>query len=156
MVGHSISNLNLICHLTFVWDFYNKQALYCGQHLSNDISLEHILFMQSDSMLMDEYVYPSISGLLTEGNLPLALCGTPEMTAFQRIWAPYYIHLNQVQVQGGCLPSSYQAKSKQYQGPNGPTASIFHGIKITKSGAMVCILNLDKVSLKKLFPTMNI
>ena len=27
-----------------------------------------------------------------------------------------------------CLPSSYQAKSQQYCGPNGPTASIFYGI----------------------------
>ena len=27
-----------------------------------------------------------------------------------------------------CLPSSFQAKSKQYCGPNGPTASIFYGI----------------------------
>ena len=33
---------------------------------------------------------------------------------------------------------------------------IFYGIWITQSGAMVLILNLDKVSLKKLFPTMNI
>ena len=54
------------------------------------------------------------------------------------------------------LPSSYQAKSQQYCGPNGPTASIFDGIWITQSGAMIFILNLDKVSLKKLFPTMNI
>ena len=27
-----------------------------------------------------------------------------------------------------CLPSSYQAKSQQYCGPDGPTASIFYGI----------------------------
>ena len=54
-----------------------------------------------------------------------------------------------------CLPSSYQAKSKLYCGPNGPTASIFYGIWIKQSGAMVFILNLDKVLLKKLFPTMN-
>ena len=27
-----------------------------------------------------------------------------------------------------CLPSSCQTKSKQYCGPNGPTASIFYGI----------------------------
>ena len=47
-------------------------------------------------------------------------------------------------------------KIHQYCGPNGPTASIFYGIWITKSGTMVFILNLDKVSLKKLFPTMNI
>ena len=32
---------------------------------------------------------------------------------------------------------------------------IFYGIWIKQSGAMVFILNLDKVSLKKLFPTMN-
>ena len=54
-----------------------------------------------------------------------------------------------------CLPSSYQAKSQLYCGPNGPTPSIFDGIIITQSGAMVFILNLDKVLLKKLFPTMN-
>ena len=48
------------------------------------------------------------------------------------------------------------AKSKLYSGPNGPTASIFNGIEIIESVAMVCILNLDKISLKKLFPTMNI
>ena len=33
---------------------------------------------------------------------------------------------------------------------------IFYGIWIKQSGAMVFIFNLDKVSLKKLFPTMNI
>ena len=38
----------------------------------------------------------------------------------------------------------------------GPTASIFYGIWIKQSGAMVFIFNLDKVLLKKLFPTMNI
>ena len=38
----------------------------------------------------------------------------------------------------------------------GPTASIFHGIWITQGGAMVFIVNLDKVSLKNFFPTMNI
>ena len=43
-----------------------------------------------------------------------------------------------------------------YSGPSGPAASIFYEIRITKSGAMVLILNLDKVSLNKLFPTMNI
>ena len=43
-----------------------------------------------------------------------------------------------------------------YCGPNGPTASIFYGIWIIQSGPMVFIFNLDKVSLKKLFPTMNI
>ena len=54
-------------------------------------------------------------------------------------------------VQGGCirpkwasLPSSCQAESNQYCGPYGPTASIFYGIWITQSGAMVFILNLDK------------
>ena len=57
---------------------------------------------------------------------------------------------------GGKLPSSLHAKIQQYFGPNGPTASIFYGIWIEQSGAMVCIFNLDKVSLKKLFPTMNI
>ena len=55
-----------------------------------------------------------------------------------------------------CLPSSFHAKSKLYCGPNGPTATIFYGIWIKQSGAMVFIVNLDKVSLKKLFPTMNI
>ena len=54
------------------------------------------------------------------------------------------------------IPSSYQAKSQQYFGPNGPTASIFYGIWIKQSSAMIFILNLDKVLLKKLFPTMNI
>ena len=33
---------------------------------------------------------------------------------------------------------------------------VFYGIWITQSGAMVFILNLDNISLKKLFPTMNI
>ena len=47
-------------------------------------------------------------------------------------------------------------KEHQHCGPSGPTASIFNGIRIKQSGAMVFILNLDKVSLKKLFPTMNI
>ena len=37
-----------------------------------------------------------------------------------------------------------------------PTASIFYRIWIEQSGVMVFILNLDKISLKKLFPTMNI
>ena len=55
-----------------------------------------------------------------------------------------------------CLPSSCLAKSKLYCGPNGPTASIFYRIWITQSVAMVFILNLDKVLLKKLFPTINI
>ena len=34
--------------------------------------------------------------------------------------------------------------------------SIFYEKRTTKSGAMVFIFNLDKVSLMKLFPTMNI
>ena len=55
-----------------------------------------------------------------------------------------------------CLPSSYQAKSKLYCGPNGPTPSIFYGIWIKQNVGMVFIFNLDKLSLKKLFPTMNI
>ena len=55
-----------------------------------------------------------------------------------------------------CLPSSCHAKIKLYCGPYGPKASIFHGIWIKQSGAIVFIFNLDKVSLKKLFPTMNI
>ena len=66
-------------------------------------------------------------------------------------------------VQGGCLrlrwachPSSCRAKSKLYCGPCGHTASIFYGIWIKQSCAMGFILNLDKVLLKKLFPTMNI
>ena len=33
---------------------------------------------------------------------------------------------------------------------------IFYGISITQSGAQAFIFNLDKISLKKLFPTMNI
>ena len=36
-----------------------------------------------------------------------------------------------------------------------PTASIFHGIWIKQSSAMFFISNLDKVSQKKRFPTMN-
>ena len=54
------------------------------------------------------------------------------------------------------LPSSCHAKSKQYFGPNGHTASISYGIWTKQSSAMVFLLNLDKVSLKKLFPMMNI
>ena len=54
------------------------------------------------------------------------------------------------------LPSSCHAKSKLYCGPKGPTASIFWGIWIKQIGAMVLIFDLDKVSLKKLVPTMNI
>ena len=54
------------------------------------------------------------------------------------------------------MPSSFHAKIQQYCGPNGPTASIFYGIWIKQSSAMVFIFNLDKVLLKKLFPTMNI
>ena len=38
----------------------------------------------------------------------------------------------------------------------GPTASIFYGIWIIQSGPMVFIFNLDNISLKQLFPTMNI
>ena len=37
------------------------------------------------------------------------------------------IHLVKV-IHLACLPSSYQAQSQQYFGPNGPTASIFYGI----------------------------
>ena len=55
-----------------------------------------------------------------------------------------------------CLPSSCKANIQQYWRPNGPTASIFYVIWIKQSGAMVFIFNLDKVSLKKLSPTMNI
>ena len=51
---------------------------------------------------------------------------------------------------------SFHAKSKLYCGPNGPTASIFYGIWIKQSVGMVFIVNLDKVLLKKFFPTMNI
>ena len=61
-----------------------------------------------------------------------------------------------VYARGGCLPSSCHAKGKLHCGPNGPTASIFYGIMIKQSVAMVFIFNLDKVWLKKLFPTMNI
>ena len=57
---------------------------------------------------------------------------------------------------GSELLSQRKAKSQQYCGPNGPTASIFYGILITQSGAMVFVLNLDKILLKQLFPTMNI
>ena len=39
---------------------------------------------------------------------------------------------------------------KQYCGPYGHTASIFNGIWIKLSVAMVVILDLDKLSLKKL------
>ena len=35
---------------------------------------------------------------------------------------------NQGAQEVACLPTSYQAKSQQYCGPNGPTASIFYGI----------------------------
>ena len=42
----------------------------------------------------------------------------------------------------------YAMKIKQL-----PTASLFYGIWIKQSGAMVFIFNLDKVLLKKLFPT---
>ena len=55
-----------------------------------------------------------------------------------------------------CLPSSFDAKIQKYCGPNGPTASIFYGIWIRQSSAMAFIWDLDKISLKKLFPTMNI
>ena len=55
-----------------------------------------------------------------------------------------------------CLPSSFHAKSKLYCGPYGHTASIFYGIWIKQSVAMAFRFNLDKLSLKKLFPTMNI
>ena len=54
------------------------------------------------------------------------------------------------------LPSSCQAMSKQYCGPYGPKACTFYEIWIKECGAMVFIFNLDKVSLKKRFPTMNI
>ena len=43
-----------------------------------------------------------------------------------------------------------------YCGPNGPRANIFNDLWIKQSGAIVFIFNLDKVLLKKLFPTMNI
>ena len=58
----------------------------------------------------------------------------------------------------GFLIKAYKRgpKSQQYCGPNGPTATIFYGICIRQSGAMVFILNLDNISLKKLFPTMHI
>ena len=58
--------------------------------------------------------------------------------------------------QAGILTSSCHAKSKLYCGPYGPTASIFYGIWIKQSVAMVFIFNLDKLSLKKLFPTMKV
>ena len=43
-----------------------------------------------------------------------------------------------------------------YCGPNGHRANIFIEIWIKQSRSMVFIFNIDKVSLKKLFPTMNI
>ena len=46
-----------------------------------------------------------------------------------------------------CLPSWCHANSKLYCGPNGLPASIFYGIWITQTGAMVFILNLDKETL---------
>ena len=49
-----------------------------------------------------------------------------------------------------------KGKSQQYCEPNSPTTSIFYGIWIMQSGAMGFILNLDKLLIKKLFPTMNI
>ena len=55
-----------------------------------------------------------------------------------------------------CLPSLFHAKIQQYCGPNGPMTSILYGIWIKQSSAMIFIFNLDKVLLKKLFPTMNI
>ena len=54
------------------------------------------------------------------------------------------------------MVSTVGVASQQYCGPNGPTASIFNGIWIKQSGAMVFMFSFDKVSLKKLFPTMNI
>ena len=63
---------------------------------------------------------------------------------------------NQRYIRRACLPSSFHANIQQYCGPNGPTASIFYGIWIKQSSAMVFIFNLYKVLLKKLFPTMNI
>ena len=50
----------------------------------------------------------------------------------------------------------YGGKSGRWWSSYGPMASIFYKIWIEQSGAMVFILNLDKISLKKLFPTMNI
>ena len=43
-------------------------------------------------------------------------------------------------------------KSQQCCGPNGSTASIFYGICIKQSRAMIFISNLDEVTL---FPKMN-
>ena len=68
----------------------------------------------------------------------------------QRLIFTKHIHFQLVTLQNQIL------YSKLYCGPNGPTASIFDGIRIKQSGAMVFICNLDKVLLKKLFPTMNI
>ena len=87
-------------------------------------------------------------------NFKLMLLHILRYTAYMKLWGSLW--LGRVSTPScACLPSSYKAKIERYCGPNGPTASIFYGIWITKSGAMVFILNLDKVSLKKLFPTMN-
>ena len=44
--------------------------------------------------------------------------------SFLTLWVRRVSTVQQV----ACLPSSYQAKSWQYCGPNGPTASIIYGI----------------------------
>ena len=43
-----------------------------------------------------------------------------------------------------------------YCGPNGSRAKIFNYLWIKQSDAMVFTLNIDKVLLNKLFPTVNI
>ena len=53
------------------------------------------------------------------------------------------------------LPHARQRVS-YIEGLTAVRLAFFMGFEFKKSGAMVFILNLDKVSLKKLFPTMNI
>ena len=50
-----------------------------------------------------------------------------------------------------CLHSSCKAKSKLYCGPNGPTASIFYGIWIKQSGAMVFCIQCRQSFAKETF-----
>ena len=120
----------------------------------------HILSFQTEIFLLKALTWPTslppstyitswgdfTSFLLTTSDSGLALSGRKLVETTASLSTP----------QVGQLFSSCQAKSQLYCEPNGSTASIFYGIWITQSGTMVFILNLDKVSLKKLFPTMNI
>ena len=73
---------------------------------------------------------------------------------WQLIMMPFEYNINY------CCPKFYNScqrfSYKQYCGPYGHTDSIFNGIWIKQSVGMVSIFNLDKLSLKKLFLTMNI